>query len=487
MTSSPCLWLAIALLVGTGAGRAAAQEPASPATPEAPASEDTAKLRDEVERLWKALAEERAAREAAQAEALAAARAAQARAEALSAEAPALGFSTGGFTLRFAGLLQADAVAWRESSVDELSPATGEPLNQTRFLIRRARLRAEVAYKWLFGALELDANTVRGPTVRLLAGYAGLRWPSRAPGAPPYLALTVGLQRIPFGYELREPARTRFFLERSNAVQALFPSAYDLGAVLQGGWRFLRYAVAAMNGQPLSDAATVQFQARDPNQSKDFLGRLGVDATIRRRVNVQTGFSALYGTGFHAGTPGTKDVLVWRDVNEDGIVSLPEIGVIAGVSGTPSESFDRWGIGGDLSVRVALPRVGELAIYGEVIWAANLDRGRLPSDPVAAGRTLRQLGGYVAATCELTRWAQVGVRYDYYSPDADAAEARGYVSVPRDVSVSAVTAGVAARWLPYGRLLVEYQHNDNALGRTPAGLPARLADDALTLRAQVQF
>ncbi len=454
-----CLLAVLVLLCGVTGARAD-DEPVDPIK----------QLQADVERLKHDLEAERQARLKGEAE----------------ARSSPLGLRRGDFALNVSGLLQADAVAYRQSSLDELSPS-GEPLNQTRFVIRAARLRCDLEYRWLFGALEIDANTVHGPSVRLFSGWAGLQWPSRVAGAPPYLALTVGLQRIPFGGELRERIRDRFFLERSNVVQALFPSDTDLGAVLQGGWRFLRYAVAAMNGNPVSDQLGAQFQARDPNQSKDFLGRLGAEGRFAKRFTLTGGFSAVYGTGFHPGTAASKDQLVWRDTDENGIVSLTEIQVIAGKSASPSLNFDRYAVGADLRFTAEIPRLGTLVLYGEIIWATNFDRGRQPSDPVDAGRTLRQFGWFVAATLELTRWAQLGVRYDSYNPDADTAEQIGFQVVPRDSSVQTLAVALAARWTPYGRLVLEYDYNRNRAGRDASGFPARLADDALTVRAQVQF
>ena len=83
------------------------------------------------------------------------------------------------------GFLQVDAVAWSQASQDQLNPSTGEPLNQTRFLIRRARLRAEVDWRMLAGAVELDGNTVNGYQARLIGAEASLVWrnPTRAGAA----------------------------------------------------------------------------------------------------------------------------------------------------------------------------------------------------------------------------------------------------------------------------------------------------------------
>jgi hypothetical protein len=399
------------------------------------------------------------------------------------AESNAL-FRLGRFSVSMFGFVQADGVLYNQASVDELNPSTGQPENETRFLIRRGRLRVEGDYGIASGLLEFDGNTVNGATARVTAAEISLKWRAPAKDAPPYLQGSIGLLRIPFGYEVIEKDFERLFLERSNIIRALFPGEYDLGVRLSGGWRFLRYAVAAMNGNPSGDK---QFAARDPSQSKDFVGRLGVDTHPTRRLALQGGISALYGTGFHAGTPSTKDTIVWRDLNNDGQVDSTELEAVLGQPATPSQTFSRYAIGADLRFLIAVPRLGELAIYGELVWAANLDRALQPADPVATGRDLRELGWYLAFTQQLTKWAAVGVRYDRYDPDQDAVDRQGAKLVPRDSTYSTLAVAIAGGYPPYVRVTLEYDHNTNALGRSASGAPATLGSDVLTLRGQVTF
>ena len=239
-----------------------------------------------------------------------------------------------------------------------------------------------------------------------------------------------------------------------------------------------------MNGQPSGDK---QFTLVDPTASKDFLGRVGADAQPTSRIGIAGGISALWGTGFHRGTPSTKDAVVWRDSNGDGQVDPTELVGLPGQPATPSQTFSRYAIGGDLQLTVELPRVGALSLYGEIIWATNLDRALLVADPVAAGRDQRELGWYLAVTQQLTRWCAVGVRYDRYDPDADAREQVGARLVPRDRSYSTLSVVAAAAYAPYARLTLEWDHNTNALGRTSTGAPATLGSDVVTLRGQVVF
>jgi hypothetical protein len=331
--------------------------------------------------------------------------------------------------------------------------------------------------------VEFDGNTVNGAQARIIGAEASFIWRNQK-SLVPYLQVTIGLFKTPFGFEVLQSDRDRLFLERSNFERGVFPGEYDLGARIQGGWRFLRYAIAAMNGDPLGEK---QWPGRDPNESKDFVGRVGVDFKIIKLLGLRAGFSALYGTGFHKGVPASKDTLVWRDLNEDGAAQANEIQVIQGQAAQPSKNFNRYAVGGDLELNLQIPRLGELMLYGEVTWATNLDRATVIADPIAQGRDLRELGFYIAATQELTKYALIGVRYDYYNPDRDSNQLGGGVQVPKDSVYSTLAIAGAIQYPPWGRLVLEYDHNTNPLGRTKTGAVTTLPDDAFILRGQVAF
>lgn len=391
-----------------------------------------------------------------------------------------------GFALRLSGFVQADAYLYRQDSQDaddQLDNATGQPLNETRFLIRRARLRLQAQTQYVGALIEVDGATVQSAQTRLLGAEAWAQWRA-ADAAVPYVHAALGLFKIPFGREVLQYDPERLFAERSRVVQALFPGEYDLGARVQGGWRFMRYALAVMNGAPAGDQ---MFALRDPNRSKDVLGRLGVDARLGGRGQLRAGASGLYGTGFSPGSPATKDTLSWRDDNEDGLVQQSEIIAVRGQAAVPSQNFTRDALGLDLELTLRVPVVGELQLAGEIIWARNLDRGIAPADPIGAGRDLRELGYYVGVTQQLTPYAQLGLRFDSYDPDADRQEQLGVQAVPVSAAYATLTVAAAALHPRYGRLSIEYQHNRNALGRSASGFPTTLGRDAVLARAQVTF
>ena len=375
--------------------------------------------------------------------------------------------------LTLGGFFQVDATM-RQSSEDELKQS-GDPLNQDRVYIRRGRPKITAAYGKVGGVVEIDINTINGAQVRPSAVEATYQ-------ATPWLRAGLGIAKIPFGFEVEQSDRERLFLERSNAERGLFPGEYDTGVKLAGAWRFLRYAIAAQNGEPVGEKG---FSLRDPNQAKDITARFGVDTTSGD-LSIAGGFSFLTGRGFHAGTPATKDVLVWRDLNEDGVVSAGEVQVIAGQAATPSSSFDRFALGADLELALDLHDYGRVLLYGELVAASNLDRATVIADPVVTGRDFRELGWYIAAIAEPVPWAAAGVRYDLYDPDADASELRTGDVVPVDqrLSTFAITGALKHE---HGRLILEYDHNRNHNGRSTLGVPTNLGDDAVTLRAEIQL
>jgi hypothetical protein len=391
--------------------------------------------------------------------------------------------------------IQVDAIPFDQMSQDELDPATRAPLNTEHVIVRRGRLRATYGRGDVRGVLELDGNTIAGPTARILLGYAQWSWPEhvhfdttgqvvadRDPEAP-VIAVTGGLFPMPFGIDVPRPDRLRIFLEPGWAQRAMFPGNDDGGVMASAAWRFARLSVAAMNGAPVGDA---QWKGRDPTSSPDFMGRAGVDVDLDRGTHVRAGVSALLGTGLHPGTPPTKDQLTWNDANQNGVVDPTEIQVIPGSPGTPSQTFSRSALGADAAVDWCLRELGMGEAFVEGVIATNLDRAVIISDPTSAARDLRQLGYQVGVWQDLGTNARAGVRYDAYRPDRDASEVQGANIVGIDPRFATLSLLGTWRWTS-GRLYVEYDHQRDPRGRGLDGQPTTRAADQLTVRAQVEW
>ena len=334
------------------------------------------------------------------------------------------------------------------------------------------------------GTIEFDGNTVNGATARLVSATIDWAWRPRSIAAtePALVAITAGLFKIPFGADVPTSDRDRIFLEPGWAARALFPGNYDAGAMLAGGWRFARWQLAITNGAPVGDA---QFTGRDPTSAPDLVGRAGVEVELGG-VTARGGLSALVGTGLHAGTAPTKDQLTWVDANEDGMVQTTELGVIPGRPATPSETFARSAIGADLALTWCVRTLGRGQGFAEIAIATDLDRAVVVADPVAADRSLRELGWQIGAWQDLGPWARVGARYDAYRPDRDAREVQGANLVGLDPRFTTLALLASLRWREH-RATLEYDHERNPLGRGLDGQPTTRGADRVTARLQVTW
>jgi hypothetical protein len=362
----------------------------------------------------------------------------------------------------------------------------GGLLNQDRFLVRRARLVLKRAWEFSSLEVELDENSTSGPAFGLYRAEASLfyRGPNEA-SKPPVLQLTVGAFKLPFGFELPESSSQRWFAERTQLSRALWPSEIDVGARLSGSLSAFRYALAVTNGEPLGEKSG--FQLQDPNANKDVTLNVGVKASPVEGFEISGGVSALTGKGFHAGTGLTKAVVGWRDINENGLIDSGELVGAAAQAETPSKNFERFAIGADLELTLKTA-LGASMLYGEFIAAKNLDRGFFVADPIAAPQVdLRELGFYVGFLQNITQYAVVGVRGEYYDPNADSSEPRAGRVVPLKNTVKVVSP-IAGLTLPNrARLLFQYDFIRDHLGRNSAGVPVDLKNDAWTVRLQVNL
>lgn len=381
----------------------------------------------------------------------------------------------------YSGFVQAQYLS-NQLSEDQLQQGN-VPLNRDQFSLRTARLRVEQGYEYTAFGLELDATTTRSPYLNVRRAEATLLYQGDNPGnLAPLIALSAGVVDIPFGFEVAESVRTRVFMERGVASSAFFPTQNDVGVRLFGAWRFARYAFALVSGEPFSGHTWPS----DPNAAKDIIGRLGAEGEVTEKIGLSGGASFAFGKGFHAGRQATKDTLLWRDDNEDSQAQASEIIAVPGSSASPSENFERFVIGVDLGLQVGTP-LGWSRLYGEIYVASNHDRGLFVSDPVVSGVDVRQLGGYAAFTQELSRYAFVGVRWDFYDPNSDFFEQRRGVFVPETQTVTTWSPVVGLAIPGRARLIGQYDIVKDYFGRNKQGVPSDAKNNQLTIRLQVEL
>lgn len=401
---------------------------------------------------------------------------------ALGGEAQAQGEASGPlpWALHLSGFVQVQAEGSQRSE-DQLLQG-GELLNQDRFTVRRARLRLEHVGAWTLAQLELDGNTVRGAAMSIRRANVGVWLGEDDAPAQPWLRLRAGLTEIPFGYELRQGQEALFFMERSRGSLALFPGPTDTGLRIDGGWRALRYDLAAQGGAPVSDQGGAV--VGDPTAAPDLAGRLGAEGTLGGgALALSGGVSLLWGTGFHPGADAQKPSLAWRDLNENDALDTGEVIAVPGRGATPSYTFRRWAVGADLQVAWR-PTWGETRLGLEAAVASNLDRGLFVADPITAGADLRHLILVGSLTQEVQGWLQAGLRVDHYNPDADLLDTRRGFRVPQDASLTTWSPLVGVALGGVGRLTFQYDVVQDALTRDVRGVPTDVRNNRWLLRLQ---
>ncbi len=369
-------------------------------------------------------------------------------------------------------------------SQDQLD-ANGNPLNQNRFLVRRARLRVDRGWDFASATVEIDGNNNNGLAFGLRRAEGSLLLRAADPLAPPLLTFTVGLSDIPFGFELFDPNRSRLFLERTTASRAFFPGDNDFGARIAGAVGFFRYAVAVLDGTPVPDSEPAS-AGLDPTSEKDIMARLGAETQPSDDLGVGGGVSFVRGTGFHAGTPATKDSFQWQDLNGNGAVDAGETVALPGSAATPSEIFSRWALGVDVQLRLKTP-IGRGMLYGEAYVGSNYDRGLFVADPIATGVNLREVGWYVGYVQEITPFAVVGLRVDAYNPNGDSTRQVGGSVLPLDQTITTWSPLVGLVLPNRARLVFEYDRIVDHEGLDARGVPTDLRNDQWALRLQVEM
>jgi hypothetical protein len=379
------------------------------------------------------------------------------------------------------GYVQVD-YAHSAVSEDQLLQS-GDTLNEDGFVLRRGRAQLRGNWRYAAAVLEVDANTVGGPNVGVRRANVTALYRNPDEARTPYAALTVGVTEMPFGQELQMSQKEFLFMERSMGSNAFFSSLFDLGVVAFGGVGPFRYQLGVMNGTPIGRGGRFRL---DPTRAPDYFGRVGVDVEPKEWFHFVGGVSFMRGTGLHPGETARESGIQWLDYNENGTVDTGEIVALPGRGATPSKTFGRWAVGADLAVAFR-SRLGWSRLFGEITMASNLDRGLYVADPITLGADVREIAGYVRFEQELTRYAVLGARYDYYDPNADFLDSQRGLRVPSSAAIQTLSPLVGAIWPGRGRIVLQYDAIFDSLGRTSEGTPADRKNNRITVRVQGEF
>jgi hypothetical protein len=255
--------------------------------------------------------------------------------------------------LKFSGYVQG-RYEWHEEATNGITySSSGTPTvtNTNRFMVRHAYLTAQYKGTNAEYVMQVDANNKDGLAFKDVYASFVDTW------TPLNLKLSVGQFKYPFGYELLQSDVEREMPERATIQKFFFDGDRDRGARLQGSYDFFNFSVALVNGTVFDGSKNLgaskdasPFGSNDPNEFKDWVGRLGVDFG-----DIVGGLSGYYGKGLYVKPP------------------VAATSTTAAVDAIP-DSRTKVRLGADVQGYLDIPGVGGLALKGEVIYGKDTAR-----------------------------------------------------------------------------------------------------------------
>ena len=188
--------------------------------------------------------------------------------------------------IKITGYLQTQFQKAQSAGITSFSGGDFTSNSDSRFMIRRGRLKIDRVDKYSSIVFQIDA-TQNG--VNLMDAFIQLH----APSVNDFL-FTAGLFNRPFGYSIIYSSGYRDFPERARVFQTLMPRERDLGAMVTFNpkkiAKFLIADLAVVNGSGLS--------ARDYDSKKDVVANLNFkfDSLANKKFHVGFGGSIYKGT-----------------------------------------------------------------------------------------------------------------------------------------------------------------------------------------------
>ncbi|MHA4893146.1 porin [Pedobacter sp. PWIIR3] len=183
------------------------------------------------------------------------------------------------------GYLQAQFQKAQSAGISSFSGGDFSKNSDSRFMIRRGRLKIDRADKYSSIVFQIDA-TQNGLT--LMDAFIQFHQPNFRD-----LRFTAGLFNRPFGYSILYSSGYRDFPERARVFQTLMPRERDIGAMVTYHPSILKFVTA--------DLALVNgsgHTARDYDSKKDFIGNLNFkfDSLLNKQLHIGFGGSFYKGS-----------------------------------------------------------------------------------------------------------------------------------------------------------------------------------------------
>ena len=270
--------------------------------------------------------------------------------------------------LKVSGFVQG-RYEWHQEAFNGITYASnGTPTvtNSDRFMVRHAYLTTQYKGTNAEYVMQLDANNKDGVVFKDVYAAFVDTW------TPLNMKLSVGQFKYPFGYELLQSDADREMPERATIEKFFFDGERDRGVRLQGSYDFFNFSVALVNGTVFDGSKNlaankdpVPYGSSDPNQFKDWVGRLGVDFG-----DIVGGVSGYFGKGLYVKPPVAATT------------TAPAVDAIA-------DSRYKYRLGADLQGYIDVPGVGGLALKGELIYGKDTARAfrGVAADPCKSSAT----------------------------------------------------------------------------------------------------
>jgi Phosphate-selective porin O and P len=335
----------------------------------------------------------------------------------------------------------ANATVAKQDTVFNTAAGTTVPgltTNGDYFRLRRARLKIELAPNEVSRfVMEIDPTLAGGPdnatgTIARNVEADGIaKWSDDV-----VTTFGMGIFKIPYGWEVLQSDADRPFIERSWWEQNVTPGEFDTGAKAYTSAlnKRLTVQVAVINGSTQGEKTFSLLPSLHPG--KDVTGRINYNFGP-----FDLGASGYYGQGIEV--------------------------TIANLS---AKNYPRYAGNLEAALHHKFLSIGETRLFGEINAGQNMDRGvhysfalpGLPSDIVNGSVTNRnEFGWFARIEQDITRWATLAFRYDFYTPDTSiSTNGRGTEAV---VGVAHFTKQL--------QLMLEYNHFTDDVHSTAPGTP----------------
>lgn len=363
------------------------------------------------------------------------------------------------------------------------------PNSNSRFMIRRGRVKFTYTYKWSEYVFQLNASE-RG--VNIADAYVKLNDPwTKA------FSISAGVMNRPYGFEIEQSSSVRETPERSRFVQILMANERDIGAKVSfqptKGKKLYGFRVEAgfFNGTGIAVPGTSPSFAwvTDFDSFKDFIGKIRYERTTKsEKIKFGVGASHYNGGFYYSSNKVYKDIVT--DVNGEKVWQLSDTTTAA----YKGNKAPRMYIGGDFQFAIKT-KLGTTSLRGEYLTGTQSGTASSTKSPTALPTGAIYVRPISAAYAYfIHRFGkskhEIAVKYEWYDPNTkvNGQDLTGLNGMT-DGELKYQMLGLGYNFYAHENVLFMFHYNmvqnENAKGL--AGFTRDLKDNVFTIRMQYKF